>query len=70
MSEARVARLEAANNRLREELGLPRQKVSETGKGLKEYCAQTKDPLLPSVWGKLDDKENPYAKEKKLCPLL
>eukprot|EP01134_Creolimax_fragrantissima_P006399 CFRG6399T1 len=71
MSDVRIQRLEAANERLRQELELPRIKVSEASEQLKKFCSETKDPLVPSVWGKLDDKENPYAKKSGgTCVLL
>lgn len=63
MSDARVQRLQAQNERLQAELELPRIKVSEASAALKKYCADTKDVLVPSVWGKFEDKDNPYAKK-------
>lgn len=35
-----------------------------------DYCSKTRDPLVPSVWGKLDDKDNPYANKKGGCSIL
>ena len=37
---------------------------------IKKYCNDTKDPLVPSVWGKVDDKENHFRDRKAGCTLL
>ncbi len=63
MSDVRAQRLVAANDRLKAELELPRMLVSKSSVALKAYCAANKDPLVPSVWGKVDEKDNPYAKK-------
>jgi len=35
-----------------------------------QFCNKTKDPLVPSVWGKLDDRDNPYRVKKGGCSIL
>ena len=37
---------------------------------IKKFCNDTKDPLVPSVWGKLDDRDNHYKDGKKGCTIL
>ena len=37
---------------------------------IKKYCNDTKDPLVPSVWGKVDDKDNHFRDRKGGCTLL
>jgi guanine nucleotide-binding protein subunit gamma len=38
------------------------------GKGsLVKYVTNTRDPLLPSVWGAVDKKEDPFAAQKGGC---
>ena len=37
---------------------------------IKKYCNDTKDPLVPSVWGKLDDRDNHYKDKKGGCNIL
>ena len=37
---------------------------------IKKYCNDTKDPLVPSVWGKMDDRDNHYKEKKKGCALM
>ena len=35
-----------------------------------KYCSETRDPLVPSVWGKLEDKDNHYKEQKGGCLIL
>ena len=39
-------------------------------KSIIKYCSETKDPLVPSVWGKLDDRENHYKEKGGKCIML
>ena len=34
------------------------------------YCTTTRDPLLPNLWGKVDDRENHYRDKRANCTLL
>ncbi|KAJ3272867.1 hypothetical protein HDV01_005190 [Terramyces sp. JEL0728] len=53
--------------RLREQLELPRIKVSEAGQTLIAYVKSTKDALLPSVWGPVDKKDDPFQAQGGGC---
>ncbi|KJE98106.1 hypothetical protein CAOG_08125 [Capsaspora owczarzaki ATCC 30864] len=71
MVDQKTERMKKTVDALSAELKFNRIKVSEAAKLLKDYCKDTKDPLIPSIWGRLDDKENPYAKDKgKGCLVL
>ncbi|KAF8977633.1 G-protein gamma subunit [Cyathus striatus] len=59
MNEIKLNRLMEHNQRLREELALPRVRVSEASASLIRYCKSTKDHLTPSVWGPVGKNENP-----------
>ncbi|CAO1634711.1 unnamed protein product [Parajaminaea phylloscopi] len=61
MSELKLRRLTEHNERLKEDLARPRIKVSEASDSLIAYCKSTRDVLVPSVWGAVDKKEDPYA---------
>ncbi|OAP63474.1 hypothetical protein AYL99_02701 [Fonsecaea erecta] len=53
-------RLQELNSRLKEDLERPRVKVAEASMSLINYCNQTRDYMVPSVWGQVDRKEDPY----------
>ena len=61
MQELKLRRLLENNHRLREELSRPRAMVSIASLSLINHCRETKDPLLPSVWGPLQKGEDPYT---------
>ncbi|EIE80956.1 hypothetical protein G6F46_002128 [Rhizopus delemar] len=61
ISEAKLKKILDHNDRLREQLDLPRIPVSEASLSLIEYCKLTKDPLLPSVWGPVSREQDPFA---------
>ncbi|KAH9956621.1 G-protein gamma subunit [Russula dissimulans] len=61
MSELKLRRLLEHNQRLREDLGRPRIRVSEASASLIRYCKTTTDHLVPSVWGPVGKNEDPYA---------
>ncbi|PWN37399.1 G-protein gamma subunit [Meira miltonrushii] len=67
MSELKLRRLTEHNQRLREDLERPRVRVSEASIGLIRYCKSTRDYLVPSVWGPVDKKEDPYAPQSTGC---
>lgn len=71
MSEQRIARLQQQNERLKQELELPRIAASEACKEIINYCKQnqSKDPL--AFPGSKDSKaNNPYDTHKKKCELI
>ncbi|ORX53604.1 G-protein gamma subunit [Hesseltinella vesiculosa] len=61
IAEAKLKRLLEYNSRLREQLDVQRITVSEASNGLISFCKSTKDPMLPSVWGPIDKKDDPFA---------
>ncbi|RUS25649.1 G-protein gamma subunit [Jimgerdemannia flammicorona] len=60
LSESKLKRALEHNQRLREQLDIPRIKVSEASEALIKYCNSTKDHLVPSVWGPVDRGADPY----------
>ncbi|KXN80987.1 Guanine nucleotide-binding protein subunit gamma [Leucoagaricus sp. SymC.cos] len=67
MSELKLRRLNEHNQRLREDLARPRMHVSEASASLIRCCRQTKDHLIPSVWGPVGKTEDPYAPPSQGC---
>ncbi|KAL5511785.1 STE18_1 [Sanghuangporus vaninii] len=65
MSELKLRRLMEHNARLREDLARPRIRVSEASASLIRYCRQTKDHLVPSVWGPVNKGEDPYGPQRQ-----
>ena len=61
MSELKLKKLLDANNRLRAQLEMPRISVSQASASLLEFCNSTRDTLVPSVWGPVDKRDDPYA---------
>ncbi|KAJ2707780.1 hypothetical protein H4R19_004876 [Coemansia spiralis] len=51
MSEHKLRKIAELNGRLKEQLELPRIPVSQASESLIAYMSNTKDYLLPSVWG-------------------
>jgi len=60
MADLKLRRLQELNTRLKEDLERPRVKVAEASQSLINYCNQTRDYMVPSVWGQVDKKEDPY----------
>ncbi|TPX30827.1 hypothetical protein SmJEL517_g05693 [Synchytrium microbalum] len=67
MSEIKLKKLVELNQRLKEQLDLNRIPVSEASSSLIKYITSTKDSLLPSVWGPVDKKDDPYAAPSGPC---
>ncbi|RCH78996.1 hypothetical protein CU098_006644 [Rhizopus stolonifer] len=61
ISEAKLKKILDYNDRLKEQLDLPRIPVSEASLSIVDYCKSTKDPLLPSVWGPVSKEQDPFA---------
>ncbi|ODH45961.1 hypothetical protein GX48_07958 [Paracoccidioides brasiliensis] len=75
MAELKLRRLNELNVRLKEDLERPRVKVSEAAMSthvfdlgftalLINYCNNTRDFMVPSVWGQIDKREDPYAPQQ------
>eukprot|EP00039_Didymoeca_costata_P018760 m.334845 g.334845 ORF g.334845 m.334845 type:complete len:71 (+) comp17450_c0_seq1:125-337(+) len=61
---------QATNEQLRTESGLERKKISEVATSIRQYCENTTDPMLPSIWGRVDDANNPYRNKGGKCIIL
>ncbi|OZJ04416.1 hypothetical protein BZG36_02914 [Bifiguratus adelaidae] len=61
ISEAKLKRLLQVNQRLKADLELTRVPVSEACNSLIAYCRNTRDPLLPSIWGPVEKSQDPFA---------
>ncbi|CAO3692171.1 unnamed protein product [Umbelopsis ramanniana] len=61
LSENKLKRIVEYNTQLKEQLDTPRIKVSEASQELISYCQGSRDPLVPSVWGPVDKREDPFA---------
>ncbi|KAJ1932601.1 G-protein gamma subunit [Linderina pennispora] len=59
MSEHKLRKLIEYNNRLKEQLELQRIPVSHASQSLISYTQNTKDYLLPSLWG--PPPQDPFA---------
>ncbi|PGH18620.1 hypothetical protein AJ79_00399 [Helicocarpus griseus UAMH5409] len=64
MAELKLRRLNELNIRLKEDLERPRVKVSDASMSLINYCNNTRDFMVPSVWGQIDKREDPYAPQQ------
>ncbi|KAI9190843.1 G-protein gamma-like domain-containing protein [Polychytrium aggregatum] len=67
MSELKLKKLVEHNQRLKEQLDLPRIPVSEASQQLIKYVKETKDFLLPTIWGPVDKKDDPYSAPNGGC---
>ncbi|KAA8568393.1 hypothetical protein EYC84_007427 [Monilinia fructicola] len=61
---SKLRRLTELNNRLREDLERERIPVSQAAKSIIQYTSQTKDFMVPSIWGTVDKKDDPYAPQQ------
>ncbi|KAL8741999.1 MAG: hypothetical protein Q9190_005466 [Brigantiaea leucoxantha] len=64
MAELKLRRLNELNSRLKEDLERPRIRVSEASMSLIQHCQNTKDFMVPSIWGSVDKREDPYAPQQ------
>ncbi|KAI8800470.1 G-protein gamma-like domain-containing protein [Cladochytrium replicatum] len=67
MLEQKLRRLIEHSMRLREQLDIRRITVSEASNSLVTFVTSTPDPLLPSVWGPVDKKDDPFAAPSGGC---
>lgn len=65
MADLKLRRLNELNLRLKEDLDRPRVKVAEASMSLINYCNSTRDYMVPSVWGQIDKKEDPYMPQQE-----
>ncbi|PKX94757.1 guanine nucleotide-binding protein subunit gamma [Aspergillus novofumigatus IBT 16806] len=65
VADLKYRRLTELNARLKEDLDRPRVKVSEAAMSLINYCNNTRDFMVPSVWGQVDKREDPYAPQQQ-----
>ncbi|KAI3021416.1 hypothetical protein CBS147347_7919 [Aspergillus niger] len=78
VADLKYRRLTELNARLKEDLDRPRVKVSEAALShrviltprrvlsrLINYCNNTRDFMVPSVWGQVDKREDPYAPQQQ-----
>ncbi|OLL26841.1 Guanine nucleotide-binding protein subunit gamma [Neolecta irregularis DAH-3] len=61
MLDLKLRRLQELNARLAEDLERPRIPVSEACQSLLAHAKSTKDHMVPSIWGPIDKKEDPYT---------
>ncbi|ORX99273.1 guanine nucleotide-binding protein subunit gamma [Basidiobolus meristosporus CBS 931.73] len=66
MSEQKLKKMLEQNNRLREQLDLPRVPVSQASQMLIKYVSTTRDYLVPSVWG-TPGANDPFANKSGGC---
>ncbi|KXN73028.1 hypothetical protein CONCODRAFT_77488 [Conidiobolus coronatus NRRL 28638] len=66
VTEHRLRKLNEQNDRLRQQLNLPRVTVSEASQSLIKFCTTTCDSLIPSIWG-TQAKKNPLNEQQTGC---
>jgi len=64
MAELKLRRLNELNMRLKEDLERPRIRVSEASMSLISYCNSTKDFMVPSLWGQVEKRDDPYTPQQ------
>ncbi|CAO3644689.1 unnamed protein product [Cunninghamella echinulata] len=72
ISESKLSRILEYNKRLHEQLDMPCIAVSEASESLIRYCNSTKDPLVPSIWGKIEKQDDPFitTTKKNCCSIM
>ncbi|CAG8576180.1 10070_t:CDS:2 [Cetraspora pellucida] len=66
-TEYKLQRILDYNQNLRQQLDLPRVKVSHASSLLIEYVQSTKDYLVPSVWGPAGPADPFVTKNRVFC---
>ncbi|KAF9928122.1 hypothetical protein FBU30_002624 [Linnemannia zychae] len=66
-SEARLQRQLEHNKKLREQFERNRISVSQASILLIQYCQTKRDMLVPTVWGDLDVKDDPFEAKPAGC---
>jgi guanine nucleotide-binding protein subunit gamma len=64
VADLKYRRLQELNSRLKEDLDRPRVRISEAAISLITYCNSTRDFMVPSVWGQVEKREDPYAPQQ------
>ncbi|KAK9473204.1 GGL domain-containing protein [Dipodascopsis tothii] len=72
MAELKLKRLNDLTVRLKEDYNRPRVKVSEACQSIIHYTKNTKDFMIPSVWGSFDKSDDPYnpPSESSCCVVM
>ncbi|KAF9352823.1 hypothetical protein BGX34_011946 [Mortierella sp. NVP85] len=65
VSEAKLRRFLEHNQRLKEQLDMPRIPVSEASRSLIHFVTGTRDPFLPMIWG--HSGSDPFVKQSNKC---
>lgn len=65
VSEAKLRKLLDSNDKLKQQLDIPRIPVSEASRSLIEYCQTTSDLMIPNVWG--NRHPDPFAEPANGC---
>ncbi|KAG0239034.1 hypothetical protein BGX31_003098 [Mortierella sp. GBA43] len=55
------------NKRLREQFERERIPVSEASVLLIRYCQERRDMFIPTVWGEVDKKDDPFESQSVGC---
>ncbi|KAF8934451.1 hypothetical protein BGZ47_010366 [Haplosporangium gracile] len=66
-TEARLQRQLEHNRKLREQFERNRISVSQASILLIQYCQTKRDMLIPTVWGDLDVKDDPFEAKTAGC---
>ncbi|KAF9906217.1 hypothetical protein EC991_000844 [Linnemannia zychae] len=66
-TEARLQRQLEHNRKLREQFERSRISVSQASILLIQYCQTQRDMLIPTVWGDLDAKDDPFEVKAAGC---
>ncbi|KAF9182399.1 hypothetical protein BGZ51_007069 [Haplosporangium sp. Z 767] len=66
-TELRLQRQLDHNKRLREQYDRERISVSQASELLIEYCRARRDMFLPTVWGEVDKKDDPFEIQPAGC---
>lgn len=72
LADLKLRRLNELNDRLKEDLERPRITIFEASMSLIEYCNSTRDFMVPSLWGTVDKREDPYTPQqsKGCCTVM
>ncbi|ORZ15232.1 G-protein gamma subunit [Absidia repens] len=70
ISESKLNHILEYNKKLVEQLDMPTIAVSEASESMIRYCSSTRDPFLPSIWGKLEKEDDPFIPHSKRCCII
>lgn len=70
MADLKLRRLTELNTRLREDLERERIPVSQASRSIINYTNSTKDFMVPSVWGTVDKREDPYTPQREFMNIF